>query len=206
MTTEVAAVSPYPVQVEIDYPERLSRLLIFVKWLLALPHYIVLALYGIAVWLAAIAAWFAILFTGSIPPGLFDFILGFNRWLLRVSAYVSLLRDEYPPFTNQPVDYPARLECDYPQKLSRGLIFIKWLLVIPHLIILVFYGIAVLFVLIIAWFAILFTGRYPRGLFDFAVGFLRWNTRVTVYSGQWSAYNPYVGGLLRDEYPPFSLK
>ena len=204
MNNDVTASSPYPVRVDFDYPERLSRLLIFVKWLLAIPHYIVLILYGIAAWFAAIAAWLIILFTGNVPWGLFDFILGFDRWGLRVSAYVALLTDEYPPFTNQPADYPARLECEYPEKLSRGLIFIKWLLVLPHFIVLVLYGIAVLFVSIAAWVVILFTAKYPRGLFDFVVGFLRWEMRVTIYSGQWGQYNPYIGGLLRDEYPPFS--
>ena len=204
--TTAAAAPGYPVKVEIDYPEKLSRLLIFVKWLLALPHYVVLLVYGVAVWFAGVGAFFIILFTGGLPKGLWDFILGFDRWSLRVSAYVSLLTDAYPPFTNQPQDYPVRLTCDYPEKLSRGLIFVKWLLVIPHWIILVFYAIAVIVVSIIAWFAILFTARYPRGLFNFVVGFLRWSTRVTVYSGQFSNYNPYVGGLLRDEYPPFRLE
>jgi hypothetical protein len=196
--------SGYPVRVEIDYPERLSRLLIFVKWLLALPHYIVLILYLIAIWVGAIVAFFAILFTGNVPRGLWDFIFGYNRWALRVWAYVGLLRDEYPPFSNGPEDYPARLDCEYPERLSRGLIFIKWLLIIPHWIVLIFYALAVIVVSIIAWFAILFTGSYPRGLFDFVVGYVRWNTRVNVYCGQFSGYNPYVGGLLRDEYPPFS--
>ncbi len=75
---------------------------------------------------------------------------------------------------------------------------------IPHLIVIIFYAVAALVVSIIAWFAILFTGGYPRSLFDFVVGFLRWSARVSIYSGSWSSYNPYVGGLLRDEYPPFS--
>ncbi len=209
MTAEPMAAAPepaYPIRVEIDYPERLSRLLIFVKWLLALPHYIVLLGYGIVVWFCAIGAFFLILFTGNVPRDLWDFILGYDRWSLRVQAYVGLLTDEYPPFTNQPADYPARLECEPPESLSRGLIFVKWLLVIPHWIVLVFYFIAVLFVSIFAWFAILFTGAYPRGLFDFVVGFVRWGTRVVVYSGSVSSYNPYIGGLLRDEYPPFSGK
>lgn len=196
----------YPATIEIDYPERLSRLLIFVKWLLAVPHYIVLILYGIVAWFAAVAAFLLILFTGAIPDGLWNFILGYNRWTLRVGAYVGLLTDEYPPFTNQPENYPARLECEYPESLSRGLIFIKWLLVIPHTIILIFYALAAFVVTVIAWFAILFTARYPQGLFDFVVGYARWQTRATLYSGSWSAYNPYVGGLLRDEYPPFSNK
>ena len=103
-----------------------------------------------------------------------------------------------------PSPYPVQVEIDYPERLSRLLIFVKWLLVLPHVIVLVFYAIAVLFVSIAAWFVILFTAKYPEGLFDFVAGFLRWEMRVTIYSGQWGEYNPYIGGLLRDEYPPFS--
>lgn len=194
----------YPVAVTVEYPDRLSRLLIFVKWLLAIPHVIVLLFYAIAVWFATIVAWFAILFTGNQPRGLFDFIVGFDRWVLRVSAYLALLTDEYPPFTNAPEWYPVDLHVEYPERLSRGLIFIKWLLAIPHWIILVFYGLAAGVVTIIAWFAILFTARYPEGLFDFVVGFYRWQLRVIAYQGTWAPYNAYVGGLLTDEYPPFS--
>jgi hypothetical protein len=200
------AVPAYPVQVEIDYPESLSRWLIFVKWILIIPHIVVLVVYVIAAWFAAIASFFIILFTGTLPKGLWEFTLGLDRWYLRASAYALLLTDTYPPFTNQPADYPVRLSCDQPEKLSRGLVLVKWLLVIPHLIIVAVLGIAAIVITIIAWFAILFTTRYPRGLFDFVVGVMRWNARVTAYSGSWAAYNPYVGGLLRDEYPPFSLK
>jgi hypothetical protein len=194
----------YPVTVTVEYPERLSRLLIFVKWLLAIPHLFVLIFYGIAVWFAAIGAWFAILFTGNQPRGLFDFIVGFDRWALRAGSYVGLLTDQYPPFTNQPGAYPVELHVEYPDQLSRGLIFIKWLLAIPHWIILVFYALAAGVVTIIAWFAILFTARYPQGLFEFVVGLLRWEMRVIAYQGIGTYYNPYVGGLLTDKYPPFS--
>jgi hypothetical protein len=90
--------------------------------------------------------------------------------------------------------YPLRFDVDYPERLSRWLIFVKWLLVIPHIIVLVLYSIAYLFTLVIAWFAILFTGRYPEGLFRFGVGAMRWTLRVQAY-----LY------LMRDEYPPFSL-
>jgi hypothetical protein len=91
-------------------------------------------------------------------------------------------------------DYPVTFNVEYPERLSRGLIFVKWLLVIPHAIILLFYGLAVGFTTFIAWWAILFTGKYPRELFDFAMGYLRWALRVSCYSG-W---------LFRDKYPPFS--
>ncbi len=195
----------YPIAVRVDYPERLSRLLIFVKWLLAIPHFIVLGLYMIGLFFVAIAAWFSILFTGNQPRGLFDVIAGFDRWWLRVIAYVWLLTDEYPPFSNEPGGYPVDLEVEYPERLSRGLIFIKWALTLPHWIVLVFYAMAAGVVTIIAWFAILFTARYPRGLFDFVVGYLRWYLRVVAYQGFLVYYVPtYMGGLLTDKYPPFS--
>ena len=190
----VSAMTGNPVKLESDYPERLSRGLIFVKGILAIPNLLGLALYAIAAWFAVSVAWFAILFTGRIPRGLFDFILGYQRWAVRTNAYLMLMTDQYPPFSgNADVAYPARLTCDYPERLSRGLIFVKGILAIPHFIVLGLYGIAAWFVVDIAWFAILFTGRFPRPLFDFVVGYQRWSARV----------NCYVF-LLHDEYPPFN--
>ena len=89
----------YPVRLEVEYPERLSRLLIFVKWLLAIPHFIALTLLGIGAFVAAIIGWFAVLFTGRWPEGLFNYIVGVMRWGARVGAYIYLLTDRYPPFT-----------------------------------------------------------------------------------------------------------
>ena len=89
----------YPVIFNVEYPERLSRLLIFVKWLLVIPHLIVLYFYGIVVGIVMFLAWWAILFTGRYPKGMFDMVVGYNRWSARVNAYASLLRDEYPPFS-----------------------------------------------------------------------------------------------------------
>ena len=97
--TTVAAAPEYPLRYDVDYPEELSRWLIFVKWLLAIPHYIVLLFLLIAVYFAYIIAWFAILFTKRYPQGLFDFVVNVNRWNYRVGAYTALLRDEYPPFS-----------------------------------------------------------------------------------------------------------
>ena len=177
---------------DVAYPERLSRLLIFVKWLLAIPHFFVLYFVGIAVAVVTFIAWFAILFTGSYPRGMWDFVLMYQRWSQNVAAYYLLLRDEYPPFGAGP--YPVRLEMEYPERLSRLLIFVKWLLVLPHLLILVVLGFAAVWALFIAFFAILITGRFPRGLFDFVVGVARWALRVNMYSY-----------LMTDVYPPFSL-
>ena len=189
MATEGAA---YPLTFDVDYPERLSRWLIFVKWLLAFPHYIVLMLYGIAYFVTLIIAWFAILFTGRYPRGLFDFAVGLFRWGARVNVYTNLLRDDYPPFGTGG-DYPARLEVEYPEQLSRWKIFVKWFLAIPHLIILYGYGILANAITFVAFFIILFTTSYPKALFDLVVGYHRWNTRVYAYVL-----------LLTDEYPPFT--
>jgi len=184
--------APGEVMFDIDYPERLSRGLIFIKWLLVVPHLVILYFLSLATSVVLFIAWFAILFTGKYPRGLWDFSLMVRHWTSNVSAYYFLMRDEYPPFGAEP--YPVRLEVVYPERLSRGLIFIKWLLIIPHLIALVVLAIAAAFVYFISWFAILFTGSYPRGLFDFMVGFFRWVERVNMYVL-----------LLTDVYPPFSM-
>ncbi|GAG53186.1 unnamed protein product, partial [marine sediment metagenome] len=189
----VAAAPGYPVRYDVEYPEELSRWLIFVKLLLAIPHFIILWALGIAAFVMGFIAFFAILFTGRYPRGLFDFVVGVNRWSANVDAYTALLRDEYPPFSWEPGQYAVTYEVDYPEKLNRWLPLVKWwLLAIPHYIVLFALGIAAFVVYIIAWFAILFTKRYPRGLFDFIVGYRRWDYRVNAYTG-----------LLRDEYPPF---
>ncbi|MDI6857721.1 MAG: DUF4389 domain-containing protein [Dehalococcoidia bacterium] len=185
----------YPLSFDVEYPERLSRWLIFVKWLLVLPHWIIVGLLGFVAEVMTVIAWFAILFTGRYPKGLFDFVVGVYRWSYNASVYPFLMRDEYPPFSMSTGQYPLTYEVEYPERLSRWLIFVKWLLVLPHLIVLSILSIVYLFTVFVAWFAILFTGRYPRGLFDFAVGYLRWSARVNAY---------FI--LLRDEYPPFSLR
>ncbi len=190
-----AAAPEYPLRYDVEYPEELSRWLIFVKWLLAIPHIIILYALGIASSVVGFIAFFAILFTKRYPQGLFDFVVNVSRWGANVGAYSGLLRDEYPPFSWEPGQYAVTYEVDYPEELNRWLPLIKWLLAIPHYIVLLFLFIAVYFAYIIAWFAILFTKRFPRGLFDFIVGVNRWNYRVGAYTG-----------LLRDEYPPFSLR
>jgi len=185
----------YPVRFDIEYPDRLSRWLIFVKWLLAFPHFLILYALGAVAAVITFIAWFAILFTKRYPRGLFDFVVNVNRWNANVLAYYGLFRDEYPPFSWEPGNYPVTYEVDYPEELSRWLIFVKWLLAIPHFIVLMFLYIAAFVAWFIAWLAVLFTGRFPRGLFDFIVGVVRWNYRVNAYTN-----------LLRDDYPPFSLR
>jgi hypothetical protein len=187
----------YPVRFDVEYPERLSRWKIFVKWLLAIPHFIIVALLITVAGVLEFIAFFAVLFTKRWPRGLFDFTVQIYRWTGNVYAYgVLLLRDEYPPFSGDAGQYPVTFEVDYDEDLSRWMIFVKWLLVIPHLIVLAFVGLAAYVAVVIAFFAILFTGRYPRGLFDFVVGTVRWYFRTQAYAF-W---------FMTDRYPPFSLK
>lgn len=195
---EAAAPAPtqsYPVRYDVGYPQELNRWLIFVKWILAIPHFIIL--YGLSIAAGAITfiAFFAILFTKRYPKELFRFVVNIQRWNANVSAYTGLLRDEYPPFSWEPGKYPVDFDVEYPEELSRWLIFVKWILVIPHLIILTLLGIVALLVMIIAFFAILFTQQFPESMFKFVVGVNRWSQRASAY-----VY------LLRDEYPPFSME
>jgi hypothetical protein len=209
----------YPVRIEGELQPNLSRWLWLVKWLLAIPHYIVLAFLWLAVFVVTVVAFFAILFTGRYPRGIFDFNVGVFRWTWRVAfySYGALGTDRYPPFTLDDVtDYPARLDIEYPERLSRGLVLVKWwLLAIPHYIVVGLFlgggtyaasrvddwvwsvgfetgliGVLVFF----AGVALLFTTRYPQGLFDFVLGLDRWVARVAGYVF-----------LMRDEYPPFRL-
>jgi len=191
------APSSYPIRLDVEYPERLSRWKIFVKWLLALPHLIIVYLLLLVAGVLEFIAFFAVLFTKKWPRGLFDFTVKIYRWTANVTAYsVLLLRDEYPPFSGEPGEYPVKFEVDYDDNLSRWMIFVKWLLVIPHLIVLAFVLIAATVVVFIAFFAILFTGRYPRGMFDFVVGSMQWYLRAQAYAFF----------FMTDRYPPFSLK
>jgi len=138
-------------------------------------------------------AWFAILFTGKYPRGLWDLAKMYMGWRANVFAYAALLRDEYPPFGTGP--YPVTFEVDYPERSNRWTVAFRLILAIPQLIVLLFVLLAWVVTVVIAWFAILFTGRYPEGLYSFGVGVQRWTLRVQAYLL-----------LMRDEYPPFSLR
>lgn len=210
--------SRYPLQLTGELSPRLSRGLWLVKWLLAIPHFVTLFFLWIGFAVVSVVAFFAILFTGRYPRGLFDFNVGVLRWSWRVCfySYSALGTDTYPPFTLKDVPgYPARLEVDYPESLSRGLVLVKWwLLAIPHyLVVAVFTGGAwaawtgsgndwtrsagglVGLLVLFAGVMLLFTGRYPKSLYDFVLGMNRWVFRVTAYAA-----------LMTDEYPPFRLE
>jgi hypothetical protein len=176
------AVSSHPVRFDAQYAPKLSRGLIFVKWLLAAPNYLLLRYaFGPLQLACSASAFFWILFTERYPRGLFDLWVGTARWSAHVGAYVDLMRDEYPPFNWAPGTYPLTYEVDYTERLSRWLIFVKWLLLVPHYVLLILLWVAAIVAYIVVWFAILFTEQFPRGLFDFLVGVDRWTYRVMAY-------------------------
>ena len=196
--------SSYPVAVRGELSSPPSGGWWLLKWLLTLPHYIILAFLWVTFVIVSIVAFFAILFTARYPRGLFAFNTGVMRWTWRVGfySYQALATDLYRPFSLIPdPDYPADLDIPYPEHLSRGLVLVKWwLLAIPHyLVVGVFLGgnqgggLAFLLA-IYAAVARLFTGRYPTDLFKLVVGMNRWAIRVGAYAA-----------LMRDEYPPFRL-
>jgi hypothetical protein len=207
-----------PLRLTGELSPELNRGLWLVKWLLAIPHFIILFFLWIAFVGVSVVAFFAILFTGRYPRGIFNFNVGVLRWTWRVDfySYGALGTDRYPPFTLKDApDYPARLEVDYPESLSRGLVLVKWwLLALPHyLVVAVFAGGAwagvnaanndsgwtsggglISLLVLIAGVALLFTRRYPKGIFDLVLGMDRWVYRVGAYAA-----------LMTDTYPPFRL-
>jgi len=208
----------YPVTIRGELTEPPARGWWLIKWLLGIPHFIILFFLWIAFVIVTIIAFFAILFTAKYPRSLFDFNVGVLRWSWRVGfySYEALATDRYPPFTLQSTDYPADLEVEYPERLSRGLVLVKWwLLAIPHYIIISFFtggwsawwnwgpwqagwfdsDIGLIFVLaIFAAVVVLFTAKYPADMFRIVIGLNRWVYRVVAYAT-----------LMTDQYPPFRL-
>jgi Domain of unknown function (DUF4389) len=175
----------YPVQFDVGYQQEYHRWLPLVKWLLVLPHFFVLLFIWIGVLFAIIGAFFAVLFTRRYPPGIFNFVVGATRWTMRASAYYLLLVDAYPPFSlDDDPNYPVRFNIDYPPdgQIARWRPFFAWVPVIPQLIIAYFAGLAAYIGVVIGFFAILFTKQFPRGIFDFVVNALRYQTRANAYA------------------------
>lgn len=213
----MAATVSYPVRVDASLEEPLSRWLWLVKWLLAIPHFIILAFLWVAFVVLTAVAFVAILLTGRYPRAIFDFNVGVLRWTWRVQYYTygALGTDHYPPFTlEERADYPAHLHVDYPQHLSRGLVLVKWwLLALPQYLVTGFFvgggtwlawqsghsgfggggGLIGLLVLV-AGVLLLVTGSYPGPIYDFVLGMDRWVLRVAAYAG-----------LMTDQYPPFRM-
>ena len=188
--------SSYPVTFDVEYPEgQGARWMILVRWILAIPHWIVLYILQYIAYLFTFIAFFTVLFAKTYPNGMFRFMAGWLRWTQNVGAYAAF-RNEYPPFSLREGAYaPVQLTIEKPVEYNRWLPLIKWLLAIPHFIVIVVLGFIAIFVGLYMLIAVLVTGAYPRGAFDFLVGVSRWGVRV----------NAYVY-LLVDEYPPFSLK
>ncbi|MEU8516683.1 DUF4389 domain-containing protein [Kitasatospora sp. NPDC048722] len=203
----MAVPEPSPVRVEARLDLPLSRWLWLVKWILVIPHWIVLCVLWVVFLLLTVVVFFAVLFTGRYPRGIFDFNVGVLRWSWRVSyyAYGGLGTDRYPPFSlREEPDYPARLSIAYPGELSRGLVLVKWwLLALPHYLVAgiflggsrdVWGGGLIGLLALYAGVALAATARYPAGIFDLLVGLNRWVLRVVAYAA-----------LMTDVYPPFRL-
>ena len=211
----IPSTSAYPARLDIDYPEQLDRVTTALRLFMVVPIAIVagaLSGVGTATWTneagetvtrsaggitagLAVATALMILFRQRYPRWWFDFALEFSRFSTRVGAYVALLTDRYPSTVEEQT---VHLDLDYPdveRDLNRWLPIVKWFLVIPHVIVLVFLTIGAVLAVIAAWFAIVITGRYPRVLFDYVVGVSRWWLRVQAYASL----------LITDRYPPFSL-
>lgn len=202
---------PYPVRLSVAFPDRpLDRVSTLLRIIWIIPIAIVLALVSGASGAAGdtrvtittaggllfLAPLLMILFRLKYPRWWFDWNLALTRFGTRVTTYLALMDDRYPSTDEE---QSVRLDIDYPdvpRDLNRWLPLVKWLLAIPHLVVLVFLALGAVGAVIIAWFAILFTGRYPRALFDYVEGVLRWGTRVSGYAFL----------LVTDDYPPFSLR
>jgi len=198
----------YPVHVEARLDPQLSRWLWLVKWVLLIPHYVVLVLLWLAFVVLSVMAFAAIVATGRYPRSIFEFNVGVLRWTWRVDYYAfgAFATDRYPPFTlDEDPAYPAHFEVEYPEHLSRGLALVKWwLLAIPHYLVLALFlggswaawhwGGLIGVLSLIAAVIVLVTGRYPTGVYDFVLGMNRWVLRVVAYAS-----------LMTDQYPPFRL-
>jgi hypothetical protein len=190
----------YPIQVGIDAPDRIARWRPLVHWLLAIPLFIVLGVLGLVAEVCAFIGWFAVLFTGALPEGLGNFIAGYYRYAWRTNSYAMFLRERYPAIApslgySDPGDDPTWFEVERPEELSRVSVLLRLIFVIPQLVALFFLSIALWVAMVVAFFVVLFTGRWPAGVRDFVIGASRWYLRVNAW---------FL--LIADPYPPFALK
>jgi hypothetical protein len=210
-TNPTGLASRYPVSFDVEpHLTNRNRATAAFRLVLGIPHIIVIGgLSGVgfgfggirdagalatAAFTMAFISWFAIVFASTHPRGLWDFAAYYLRWWVRASAYLALLLDEYPPFGDG--DYPATVGVSYPEGARNRLsVALRLIYAIPHGVVLFFVNFAWFVTTVVAWFAIVFSGKYPKSLYGFGVGAMRWNVRVQAYVL-----------LLRDEYPPFSLE
>ena len=193
------ATGTYTIDVGVDVPDRIARWRPLLQWILAIPLYILLYVLRIVAGICAFIGWFVALFTAELPDGLANLIAGYYRLYWRTTTYSLFLREKYPSFSlamgySDPGDDPAWFEVQRPAKLSRLAVLFRFILVIPQMIALFFIGIALAFVMFVAFFVVTILGRWPDGMREFVVGANRWTIRVDAWF--W---------LLANAYPPFSL-
>ena len=196
------AAGGYPVSFQFASPGKIARWRPLVHWLLAIPHFFMLYILNIVSSVLVVVAWFTGVFAGKVPTGVQGLIIAYIRYSARLQTYLMFMREEYPPFSfdtdfadpgNDPrtrVEFVPAIE-----NRNRLTIFFRMFLLIPHSIMAIFLFIALYFVAIIGWFAVIITGRWPSGLESFMIGFIRWSTRFSAY-----AY------LVTDEFPPFGFE
>jgi hypothetical protein len=195
-------IRPYPATLAFDPPERVANWRPLVNWLLAIPHFVVVGALRYVSEVLGVVSWFIIVFTGRLPAGIANFQVMYMRYYVRTGLFAGFLREEYPPFefamtpTDPGNDPRARVDV-MPQLEGRNRLTVAFrlILAIPHLVVFALLTIANVVVLILAFFAVLFTGRWPAGMRDFTVGVMRWFLRLEAYLF-----------LLTDEYPPFALR
>ena len=186
------------VDVSLDAPLEVNRWRPLYAWLLAIPHWIVLMVVGVVAYVAMIVAFFSILFTRKVPPWAHDWIVRLYRYQWQIMTFAWWMHEDSPEWMSTPGEIdpgtePGRVTIRRAEELQRFGPLYKWILAIPHFFVLAILGIGVYFAVLIGFFAVLFTGKWPEGLRDFIVKFFRWATRVNAYL------------LIRDEYPPFAL-
>ncbi|MFI1676388.1 DUF4389 domain-containing protein [Streptomyces sp. NPDC020607] len=193
--------TPYPAQLHLQGTRKIARWRPFVQWLLAVPHLLIAYVLSMLRVVLTLIAFFTVLFTRRIPRPLFDVIAMSLRYEWRVASYVLFLHEDYPPFDFQTTADDDRADPHtivtfaYPEQMSRWRPLVKWLFAVPHYVALAVFGIAATVIVIMGFFAVLFTGSYPQRLRDILVGVYRHSLRVQSYVG-----------LLTDTYPPFSLQ